>query len=113
MSKLTVPEITVVEAKELLARANPPRLIDVREADEWEVARIPGAELLPLSQWPAVALEKLTDKSQALLIQCHHGGRSARAAGWLIQQGFTEVTNLGGGIDAWSTQVDASVPRYQ
>ena len=107
-----VPEISVTDAAKLLAGENPPRLVDVREQDEWDVAKIPGAELLPLSQWPAVALQKLTDKSQPLLIQCHHGGRSARAAAWLIQQGFTDVTNLAGGIDAWSEEVDATVPRY-
>ena len=107
-----VPEISVTDAAKLLAGKKPPRLVDVREQDEWEVAKIPGAELLPLSQWPAIALEKLTSKSQALLIQCHHGGRSARAAAWLIQQGFTDVTNLAGGIDAWSEEVDATVPRY-
>ena len=108
----TVPEISVAHAAELLRSASPPRLIDVREQDEWAVAKISGAELLPLSQWPAVALEKLTDKTQPLLIQCHHGGRSARAAAWLIQKGFADVTNLAGGIDAWSAEVDAKVPRY-
>jgi len=112
MSAPVVPEISVVEAKKLLSGVNPPRLIDVREADEWDIARIPGAELLPLSQWPAIAIAKLTDKSQSLLIQCHHGGRSARAAAWLLQQGFDKAINLAGGIDAWSTQIDSSVPRY-
>jgi len=113
MSKPGVPEISVAEALKLFSGANPPRLIDVRESDEWATARIPGAELLPLSQWPAIAIEKLTDKSAPLLIQCHHGSRSARAAGWLIEQGFTNVTNVAGGIDAWSAQIDPSVPRYQ
>jgi len=112
MSAPALREINVTAASEILGGVKPPRLIDVREVDEWEVARIPGAELLPLSKWPQIALEKLTDKSQALLIQCHHGGRSARAAGWLIQQGFTNVTNLAGGIDAWSALVDDSIPRY-
>jgi rhodanese-related sulfurtransferase len=106
------PEISVTDAARLLQSAQPPRLIDVREQDEWDTARIPGAELLPLSQWPALALQKLTDKSQPLLIQCHHGARSARAAAWLLSQGFSDVTNLAGGIDAWSEFVDASVPRY-
>lgn len=113
MSGPKVPEISVTEAKKLLGAPNPPRLIDVREPDEWAVARIPGAELLPLSQWPAIATEKLTDKAQALIIHCHHGGRSARATAWLLQQGFQNATNLAGGIDAWSTQIDPSVPRYQ
>jgi rhodanese-related sulfurtransferase len=109
----SVPEISVTDAAKLLRSATPPRLVDVREEDEWDVARIAGAELLPLSQWPQIAIEKLTDKSQPLLIQCHHGGRSARAAAWLIEQGFTDVTNLAGGIDAWSATVDPAVPRYQ
>lgn len=107
-----VPELSVTDAAALLQSANAPRLIDVREQEEWDAAKIAGAELLPLSQWPDVAMKSLTDKSQPLLMQCHHGARSARAAAWLIQQGFTNVTNLAGGIDAWSEEVDATVPRY-
>ena len=109
---MAVPEISVVEAKRLLDSATPPRLIDVREADEWELCRIPGAELLPLSQWPAVALEKLADRDESLLVQCHHGGRSERAAEFLLRSGFTNVTNLAGGIDAWSVEIDPRVARY-
>jgi rhodanese-related sulfurtransferase len=107
-----IPEISVAEAKRLLEGPNPPRLIDVREQDEWELARIDGAELLPLSQWPAVAQEKLTDTAQPLLIQCHHGGRSAHATDFLLRSGYTDVTNLAGGIDAWSQEIDPAVPRY-
>jgi rhodanese-related sulfurtransferase len=107
-----VPEISVVEAKLRLAGPHPPRLIDVREAEEYATAHIDGAELLPLSQWPALAAEKLTDPGQPLLIQCHHGGRSARAAEYLLRNGFADVTNLAGGIDAWSVEIDPSVPRY-
>ena len=109
---MPIPEISVAEAKARLSGPTPPRLIDVREADEYAVAHIEGAELLPLSQWPAIAAEKLTDPGEALLIQCHHGGRSARAAEFLLRNGFTDVTNLAGGIDAWSLEIDASVPRY-
>ena len=110
---MNVPELSVRELQEELASANPPQLIDVREAAEWEFCRIPGAELLPLSQWPQLAVEKLTDKSQPLLMQCHHGGRSARATAWLLGQGYTNVRNVAGGIDAWSIEVDSSVPRYE
>ena len=110
---MPVPEISIAETKRLLDGANPPRLIDVREEDEWAHCKIPGAELLPLSQWPAVALEKLGDKSQPLLIHCHHGGRSARAAAWLLQQGYADVRNVAGGIDAWSLEIDPAVPRYE
>jgi rhodanese-related sulfurtransferase len=109
---VAVPEISVAAAKERLAGANPPRLIDVREPDEYATAHIAGAELLPLSQWPAIAAEKLTDRAQPLLIHCHHGGRSARAAEFLLRNGYTDVINLAGGIDAWSLEIDPSVPRY-
>lgn len=109
---MSFPEISVTEAQRRLTGPNPPRLIDVRESDEFEIARIPGAELLPLSQWPAVAQEKLTDLTQPLLIQCHHGGRSGQATAFLLRNGYSDVTNLAGGIDAWSLEIDPSIPRY-
>ena len=103
---LPIPEISVTEARDRLAGANPPRLIDVREIDEYEIARIAGAELLPLSQWPAIVAEKLADPGQALLIHCHHGRRSGNATEFLCfvqrRSGYTDVTNVAGGIDAWS-----------
>ncbi len=105
-------EISAESAKEWLASGEPPRLIDVREPEEWEICRLPLAELLPLSQFQALAAEKLTDPAQPLLIYCHHGVRSAHVAEYLSRQGFTSVVNLGGGIDAWSREVDPTVPRY-
>lgn len=105
-------EISAVEARQWLNSEKPPRLIDVREQEEWEICRIEGADLLPLSQFGALAPTKLTDPSVPLLIYCHHGMRSARVAEYLTSQGFAEVVNLGGGIDAWSCEVDPSVPRY-
>jgi rhodanese-related sulfurtransferase len=107
-----IPEVSVLEADELLRGPHSVRLIDVREAEEWEACRILGAEWIPLSQWPESALAQLKDPSEHLLIQCHHGGRSARAAAFLMSRGFTRVFNVSGGIDAWSLQVDQSVPRY-
>ena len=109
---MALPEISVAEAHARLAGPTPPRLIDVREADEFEIACIAGAELLPLSQWPALAAEKLHDPAQPLLIHCHHGGRSGQATAYLLHHGFTDVTNVAGGIDAWSQEIDPSIPRY-
>jgi rhodanese-related sulfurtransferase len=109
---MPVPEITVQEARARLVADSPPRLIDVREADEWEIVHIAGAELLPLSQWPGISTEKLADPDEALLILCHHGGRSERAAAFLIRSGFTNVTNVAGGIDAWAVEVDPLLARY-
>jgi len=68
--------------------------------------------LLPLSQWPATATEKLTDPAQPLLIHCHHGGRSGHATDFLLRNGYSDVTNVAGGIDAWSLEIDPSIPRY-
>lgn len=109
---MPLPEISVSELQRLLAAPQPPRLIDVREPDEWEIARIAGAELLPLSQWPAIAETQLPDPQEPLLVLCHHGGRSARAADFLLRKGFAEVTNVAGGIDAWACEIDPAVPRY-
>ena len=109
---MPLPEISVATARDRLAGANPPRLIDVREAGEFAFAHIAGAELLPLSQWPAIAAEKLTDPAQPLLLLCHHGMRSGQAAAFLMQSGFADVTNIAGGIAAWSEEIDPSVPRY-
>jgi rhodanese-related sulfurtransferase len=107
-----VPEISPSEAHARLGSSQSPRLIDVREPDEWALARIEGAELLPLSQWPAVALETLKDCTGPILIYCHHGVRSANAANFLQTRGFSDVTHVAGGIDAWSCEVDPGVPRY-
>ncbi|RYD79521.1 MAG: rhodanese [Verrucomicrobiaceae bacterium] len=99
-------------AKAWLTSGEPPRLIDVREPEEWEICRLPAAELLPMSQFATLVSTQLTDPSQPLLIYCHHGVRSAHVAEYLSRQGFTQVVNLGGGIDAWSREVDPSVTRY-
>lgn len=109
---MPIPELSAREAAARLAAAHPPRLIDVREADEWERCRLPGAELLPLSQFPAIAAERLTDRAEPLLVYCHHGVRSGRVVDFLLRSGFADVTNLAGGIEAWSLEVDPSVPRY-
>lgn len=109
---MPLPEITVADLQQLLASPHPPRLIDVREPDEWEVARIEGAELLPLSEWPAIAATQLTDPEEPLFILCHHGGRSAHATDFLLRKGFARATNVVGGIDAWSCLIDPAVPRY-
>jgi rhodanese-related sulfurtransferase len=110
---MPIPEISVAELQRRRAQPRPPRLIDVREPDEWEIARIEGAQLLPLSQWPAIVATELPDPVEPLLIICHHGGRSAHATDYLVRQGYTAVSNVAGGIDAWSIQIDPAVPRYQ
>jgi len=107
-----VQQISAQDARKLLSGPLPPRLIDVREQREWALARVEGAELLPLSQWPGIAGESLKDPEEALVLICHHGVRSASAASHLITLGFKRVFNLRGGIDAWTREVDPSVPLY-
>lgn len=85
-------------------------ILDVREPWEHDVCRIAGAQLLPMQQIPARLGELPQDRD--IVVMCHHGMRSLQVANFLAQSGFTEVVNLQGGIDAWSRQVDPSVPLY-
>ena len=114
----TVPamdSISVIELKALLeSDASAVALVDVRNPAEAEVATIPGATLIPLAQIESgEALEQIRALAadRRLLVHCKLGGRSARAVDLLMQQGI-QATNVTGGIDAWSEQVDPAVPRY-
>lgn len=107
-----VREISAPDAKEWLGRPDAPQLIDCREADEHAFCALPGAELIPLSSFGAEVVERLPHKSEALIIYCHHGVRSRHAAEFLVQQGYENVSNLTGGIDAWAREVDPKVTRY-
>ena len=101
---------TVQEIAALLRSEAPPHIIDVREPWEWDIAHLEGSDLIPLSTLPA-RVEAL-DPSRAYALLCHHGMRSEMAANWMAQHGFTQLINIDGGIDAWSIEVDPSVPRY-
>lgn len=105
-----VPEIDVHALQEKLASVEPAVLLDVREPFEFELARIAGANLIPLGQLPA-RVEEL-DREKEILVLCHTGMRSAVATELLLGAGFTKVANVAGGIDAWSAEIDPSVPRY-
>jgi monothiol glutaredoxin len=101
-----------LDAKELarLLESGPPlHLFDVRTPEEAAIARIPGARLVDAEL--AAEIERLP-KDAMLVFHCHHGGRSQQAAEHFRGLGFRNVHNLAGGIDAWSQQVDPSVPRY-
>jgi len=102
--------IGVQELKTRLDKGDKLVLLDVREPWEHALAKLDGSILIPLGTLPQ-SLAKL-DKNTEIIAYCHHGMRSADATGFLVQQGFANVKNLVGGIDAWSTQVDTSVPRY-
>lgn len=87
-----------------------PVVVDVREPWEFERCRIDGSLLVPLAQLPARRAELPNDKE--LVLVCHHGGRSQQAAMWLAQNGFPNVHNLRGGVEAWALEVDPAMPRY-
>jgi len=85
-------------------------LVDVREEWEYSLAKLDNSILIPLGTLPQ-SLTRLSPDSEIIAI-CHHGMRSADATNFLLQQGFPNVKNLVGGIDAWSILVDGTVPRY-
>jgi rhodanese-related sulfurtransferase len=101
--------ITPQELNERLKAGNRPELLDVREPWEFDLARIEGARLIPLSDLPDRFTE--LDPAAETVVICHHGSRSAYATRALGQAGFRKVLNLEGGLDAYA-DVDESVPRY-
>jgi adenylyltransferase/sulfurtransferase len=103
-------ELTPRELAARLRRGDDLDLLDVREPWEWELARIPGARLVPLGQLDA-ALATL-DRAREIVVHCKTGARSARAVRALREAGFRRARNLVGGIVRWSDEVDPAVPRY-
>ena len=102
--------ISPTELKSRLDKGDQLVLLDVREQWEFDLAKVNGSTLIPLATLPQ-SLAKLNRDAEIIAI-CHHGMISADATNFLLQQGFQHVKNLVGGIDAWSTQVDGTVPRY-
>jgi len=103
-------DLDVRALHERLARGDAPVLLDVRTEFEWDLGRLPNATWIPMDQLPERIGE--LDPSRETVVYCHVGGRSAVVCRFLEQRGFRRVRNLLGGIDAWSRQVDRSVPRY-
>jgi rhodanese-related sulfurtransferase len=88
-------------------------LLDVRERWEFDIARIGGAVNVPMDEIPAAATRgELGATDSEIVVICHHGVRSQQVAAFLEQNGFSNLTNLMGGIDAWSRDVDSQVPTY-
>lgn len=104
------PEIDVAVVAERLRAGDNFVLLDVREPWEFELAQLPNAKLVPLSTLPNEVASLNADAEY--IVYCHHGMRSAMAANWLKGRGFNRISNMTGGIDAWSIVVDRSVPQY-
>ena len=114
MSETILPlEANPDDIRRRMDAGEPLMLIDVREPDEYSITRIEGTTLIPMRDIPAnlQQLEARADEA-TLIIFCHHGTRSMNVVYWLRQQGVAACQSMAGGIDAWSTSVDSSVPRY-
>jgi adenylyltransferase/sulfurtransferase len=107
MTPPAVPTLTVQDLKSLRDTKSPHLLLDVREPAEIAVGEIEGSVKIPLGEIPARFNELPRD--QKLVVHCKLGGRSAKAVGFLLEQGFTNVWNVEGGITAWARDIDNSV----
>lgn len=87
-------------------------LLDCRTPEEHATARIAGAHLIPMQDLAARLTEIEPWRDRPVVVHCHHGVRSLRVAHWLRERGFSRARSMRGGIEAWSTEVDASIPRY-
>lgn len=104
-----VQELDPLELVDMLERAEPIELVDVRTPEEVEIAHLEGGRLLDDDY---LALLRAMPKDAPILCYCHTGVRSRAVAKQLVREGFTKVYNLEGGIDAWALYVDNAVPRY-
>jgi rhodanese-related sulfurtransferase len=104
-------QVAPEELSRRLQESNPPMIVDVRAREEWDAVHIEGSEFLTQD----LMQEMMTDweKDREIVFLCHHGVRSLDAAAFFAGHSFSNVKSLSGGIDAWSVQVDPSLPRYQ
>lgn len=110
LSNNDIPEVTPREIADRIAKGDDFTLLDVREPYEWNIAKLPGAQLIPLGK---LATEMSTlDPEREIVIYCRSGRRSLDAAYRLRAAGFQHVSNLAGGILRWSDDVDPTIPKY-
>jgi adenylyltransferase/sulfurtransferase len=106
----SIVEITPQQLRQRLDRGDDLQLIDVREPWEWEISRIPGARLVPLSSFEEGS--STIDPAREVVLYCKVGARSMHAAEYLADAGFTKLSNLSGGILRWGDEVDSEAQRY-
>lgn len=107
---MAIKQLSAIDLQNKIQRSEDIFLLDVREPFEFNFCRIEGSVSIPLNQIPARLKELDFDKE--IVTICHHGIRSMQAANFLAQVGFKSVSNLSGGVDAWSLQCDSAMPRY-
>ncbi len=103
-------EIAPEELKLILDSGRQVMIIDVREPAEHKICHLTGAKLIPLRDLPKRTTE--LNPKDFIVLYCHHGIRSAQATSWLKRNGFENVKNLRGGIDAWAEVIDPTMKRY-
>jgi sulfur-carrier protein adenylyltransferase/sulfurtransferase len=107
----SVPEISVEDLKRKLDAREDVFVLDVREPHEYKICNING-HLIPLGELPRRVQELDPLKDKEMVVHCRSGARSAKAVGFLRQAGFTNVTNLAGGMLAWADRIDPKMPKY-
>ena len=107
-----IPQLTVQDYKRKLDAGEKPFLLDVREPYEYEISKIEGSTLIPLGEVGSRLNELVPHKEEEIVVQCRSGARSQTAALQLKEAGFKHVVNLVGGINAWATEIDPSLPTY-
>lgn len=103
-------QITPEELKEYLGAGNMPVILDVRETWEYEICHIENSLLISMSEITSRMDELNTDDE--IVVICHHGGRSQQVGNYLETQGFNNIVNLAGGIDAWAKSIDPTMKQY-
>jgi len=117
MNPYGLPEINVEEVARRRAAGDAFILVDVREPHEIAAVNLgAGVELVPMSEIAALRLDALPaaldDRNAEVVVICHHGTRSLQVSAWLRQQGWNNVLNMTGGVEAWAQRVDPTIGRY-
>jgi adenylyltransferase/sulfurtransferase len=105
-------DITVGDLKQRMDAGDDLFVIDVRERKEYEICRLEGARLMPMSEFANRVAELNDVKDREIIVHCRSGGRSAQVAQFMRKQGFANVRNLVGGVIAWAREIDPTMPTY-
>jgi rhodanese-related sulfurtransferase len=105
-------EVSVAEVKRRQEADEDVVLVDCREPEEFAICTIAGAMLLPMSGIAERVGELSGAKDRPIVVYCHLGGRSARVAAWLREQGFPQAQSMAGGIDLWAAEIEPGMARY-
>jgi rhodanese-related sulfurtransferase len=111
-SSLEITPTDVNRAVRMQAACDNFIVLDCREPEEFAIARIDGARLIPMGEIPLRLAELEPWRDKPIIVHCYHGVRSLRVARFLREKGFSQACSMRGGIEAWSVEIDPAVPRY-